>query len=55
MNDMEEVNVHHHTCTCHKCGKSDCKSDCRFFFPRFPVNETIVSIPAHIKYKDEQK
>ena len=52
---VEEVNVHHHTRTCRRCGKSDCNSDCRFFFPRYPVDETLVSIPAHIKYKDEEQ
>ena len=52
---VEEVNIHHHTKTCRKCGRAECRSDCRFFFPRFPVDETLVSVPAKIKYKNEQE
>ena len=46
---VQEVNVHHHTRACRKYNTTNC----RFHFPRFPVNETLVSVPARIKYPDE--
>ena len=35
-----EVNVHHHTRTCRKYNNA-----CRFNYPRFPTNETIIAKP----------
>ena len=46
-----EVNIQHHTRTCKKDG---CPI-CRFFFSRFPTNETLISVPAKIKYKETKK
>ena len=40
-NLVKEVNVHHHTKSCQK-GKS---IGCRFNFPRFPSNKTIIAHP----------
>ena len=40
---VKAVNVHHHTKTCRKYS-----CDCRFFFPRFPSLETIVSVPIRM-------
>ena len=37
---VKEVQIHHHTKTCRKYG-----SNCRFNFPRFPSEETIVAQP----------
>ena len=39
---VEEVQIHHHTKACRKY----CPI-CRFFFPRFPSLNTIVSVPFH--------
>ena len=48
---VQEVNIHHHT---RSCRKHNCPV-CRFLFPRFPTNETLISVPAKIKFKDEIK
>ena len=48
---VQEVNIHHHT---RSCRKNNCPV-CRFLFPRFPTNETLISVPAKIKFKDEIK
>ena len=37
---VKEVQIHHHTKTCHKYG-----SKCRFNFPKFPSEETIIAQP----------
>ena len=46
---VDEVNTHHHT---HSCRKYD--TPCRFHFPRFPVDRTLISIPARVAYPDEK-
>ena len=38
---VKEVNVHHHTRTCKKYGPSHC----RFGFPRYPTDETVLAVP----------
>ena len=48
---VQQVNIHHHT---RACRKIDCQI-CRFLFPRFPTNETLISVPAKIKFKDEEE
>ena len=48
---VQQVNIHHHT---RACKKIDCQI-CRFLFPRFPTNETLISVPAKIKFKDEEE
>ncbi len=45
-----KVNVHRHSRSCHKKGTS-----CRFNFPRLPSLKTIISVPARILEKDEDK
>ena len=44
----EELNCH--TCTRKSCYKYT--KNCRFRYPRFPILETIVAVPARIKYTD---
>ena len=44
----EELNCH--TCTRKSCYKYT--KNCRFRYPRFPILETLVSVPARIKYTD---
>ena len=31
-----------------------CRTSCRFRYPRFPILETIIAVPASIKYPDEE-
>ena len=47
---VNKVNVHRHSHTCYKHEKK-----CRFNFPRFPTLKTIISIPARVLEKDEEK
>ena len=39
---VKEVQIHHHTKTCRKHG-----SKCRFKFPKFPSEETIIAQPLN--------
>ena len=48
---VQDVNIHNHTKTCRKYNANNC----RFNFPRFPVDRTLISVPARIKYIDESK
>jgi len=44
----EELNCH--TCTRKSCYKYS--NNCRMRYPRFPILETLVAVPARIKYTD---
>ena len=41
-----------HTCSKIYCVK--CRKSCRFRYPRFPILEIIVAVPAVIKYADKK-
>ena len=38
---VRQVNIHYHTKTCYKYGSGKC----RFHFPKFPTDKTIISVP----------
>ena len=38
------VNIHHHTRSCRKFGNTSC----RFHYPQFPFDETLLAIPAKV-------
>ena len=43
---------------CHVCTKKSCNKyseHCRFRFPRFPTIQTLIAVPAKIKYPDEEE
>ena len=46
---VSQVNVHHHTRACRKYG-----TKCRFFYPKFPIDKTLVAEPAKVLYEDEK-
>ena len=48
---VKEVNIHSHTKSCRKYGGSAC----RFNYPKFPVDETLIAVPAKIKFQDEKE
>ena len=41
-----------HTCSKRYCLK--CRKTCRFRYPKFPILDTIVAVPAVIKYPDQE-
>ena len=47
----EELNCH--VCTTKSCHKYD--EHCRFRYPRFPTLQTIIAVPARIKYPDDDE
>ena len=47
---VKEVNVHGHSQSCKKFG-----SNCRFGFPKFPSNETVIAKPLPSNMDEEQK
>ena len=48
---VQELNTH--VCTRKSCLKYS--GHCRFRFPRFPTLETLVAVPAKVKYSDEKE
>ena len=46
------LDLQSHTCSKRYCLK--CRKSCRFRYPRFPILETIVAVPAIIKYPDQE-
>ena len=47
---VKQVNVHHHTRACRKYG-----TQCRFFYPKFPIDTTLLAIPIKVWTDDEKK
>ena len=45
------LDLQRHTCSKRYCLK--CRTSCRFRYPRFPILETIIAVPASLKYPDE--
>ena len=48
---VDKVNVHVHTKTCKKYGSKSC----RFNFPRFPTEETIIAVPVDVAELTDRK
>ena len=45
---VKQVNIHHHTRSCRKFGNTSC----RFHYPQFPFDETLLAIPAKVRMEN---